>query len=258
MREVLIGTLRKLITKHSKFGIIWTWVEFAWSIEDSCNFLADNTCKILTMFKPFESWDHIDNMSSLQDWMNQIGSQRWQIYKKVWKTFHQFLDPNFTIGSKNQPFLSFKMSCTLCSHSLFKKLSTIFTKEIRSRSHFKQWNRVSWLENLNARWIWGKGSSLKSIATPPVITHKLVASSIQNLILQSYMDTKAFPFGKSQWRDSSHTDFEWMEYLAHDSPVSSDFFPNLAMRSASARPADRYPRPTFHVKALMTKIQLPL
>ncbi len=153
---------------------------------------------MLSMFKPFESWDHIDNMSSLQDWMNQIGSQRWQIYKKVPKTFHQFLDPNFTIGSKNQPFWSFKMSCTLCSHSLYQKLSTLFTKEIRSRSYFKQCNRVSWLDNLNARWIWGKKCSLKGIATPPAITHKLVASSIQNLILQSYMDTKAIPFGKSQ------------------------------------------------------------
>jgi hypothetical protein len=129
MREDLLGTLWKLIIDHSRFCIIWTRVEFAWSIEDSCNFLADNTCKILSMFKPFESWDHIDNMSSLQDWMNQIGSQRWQIYKKVPKTFHQFLDPNFTNGSKNQPFLSFKMSCTLGSHSLYQKLSTLSQKK---------------------------------------------------------------------------------------------------------------------------------
>jgi hypothetical protein len=116
------------------------------------------------MFKPFESWNHIDNISSLQDWMNKIGSQTWKIYKNVSKTFHQFLDPNFRIGSKNQPFWSFKMSCTLCSHSLYQKLSTLFTKEIRSRSHFKQWNHVSWLDNLNARWIWGKKSSLKGIS----------------------------------------------------------------------------------------------
>lgn len=149
------------------------------------------------MFKPFECWDHIDNEQIAGvDESNRI--TKVTNIQKLPKTFHQFLDPNFTIGSKNQPFWSFKMSCTLCSHSLYQKLSTLFTKEIRSRSHFKQWNHVSWLDNLNARWIWGKKSSLKGIATPPAITHKLVASSIQNLILQSYMDTKVFPFGKSQ------------------------------------------------------------